>query len=80
VDFATLGIQLGFTLWHIAETVSELPMFAYPGIRLNANCHNFITSHFSGTEFWQIAENGARLATVENKLKFLRWCIAKIYV
>jgi hypothetical protein len=35
---------------------------------------------FSGTEFWQIAENIARLATVENKLQIFRWCIAESYV
>jgi hypothetical protein len=29
---------------------------------------------------WQITENSAGLATVENKLQFLRWCIAEIYV
>jgi hypothetical protein len=50
-----LGIQLGFSLWHFAETVFELPMFADS---FYANCHNFITLHFSETEFWQIAENG----------------------
>jgi hypothetical protein len=35
---------------------------------------------FSGTEFWQMAENVARLATMENKLKFLPWCSTEIYV
>jgi hypothetical protein len=43
-----LAIQLGFPLWHIKETVSELPMFADSFLRDLPQLYNIA---LMGTEF-----------------------------
>jgi hypothetical protein len=72
-----LEFKLGFSLWHIAEKVSKLPMFADLFL---CTLSQFDNIAFLWTEFWQIAKNGAQLATVEKKLKILHWSVAEIYL
>jgi hypothetical protein len=51
-------------------SLKQSPSCQCSWIRFYANCHSLTTSHFSGTEFWQIAETVARLAIVETNFIF----------
>jgi hypothetical protein len=53
----------------VAQPLRKLPTLAI--LFFCASCHNFITSNFLETiieQAWQIAENFAQIATIENKL------------
>jgi hypothetical protein len=68
-----LRFTLGFSLWHIAVPVFEQPMFADLFLRELIQLYNieFFADHRART--FQIAENFAPIATMENKLRFLRF-------